>query len=590
MAGKGTPFEGMSHEQMLAWLDQANSGEVQSAADKLVNAAKEIRKIADELKIRPQWVEWKGEGADFFRVWAGDLANSAYRLADFSDGSAKWLGEASKAISTAKASIPRDKAGATANLEAARKYHNDPDSQEIASKSRAELAALEANKEKVRMEAVAEMRKLAQAYDQSSTQMDKLERPKFPPPPQTFVPPREEIRELERPGSSHSTGQSQTSTGEVRRTTGTTSEPGAIRGHSGDRDLVTRIPADTQRPVVDVEHPTHVNIDSVTTVPPETQRPIQTPGPTTPTVPNRPEPGLPGFPPSMTNVVPPVAGRTGRVPTAGGPGRQIPGGRPLGPAQGTSGAPYARGGTGQFPHGPTSGTQAGRTLPGQTTGRGMPTASGATGRPTTPGMTGRPTGPGVTGGRPATPGMTGRPTGPGVTGGRPATPGATGAPRATGPGVVNGRPAGPGVNGSRPANGIAGGRPAGPTGAGGRPTAPGTAGGHTTKQPIAGGRQTAKPGSSTGRLPGGTVVGGEAATRGSATTGRPLTTPQSGVVGGAAQQTGRAAARPGAPLPTAPTRDGISGGTAARGSGRRAGNPSSGARQSKKQDKDHRES
>ncbi|GAA3220569.1 hypothetical protein GCM10020256_26700 [Streptomyces thermocoprophilus] len=236
MAGKGTPFEGMSHEQMLAWLDQANSGEVQSAADKLVNAAKEIRKIADELKIRPQWVEWKGEGADAFRIWAGDLANSAYRLADFSDGSAKWLGEASKAISTAKASIPRDKASATANLEAARKYHNDPDSQEIASKSRAELAAIEANKEKVRLEAVAEMRKLAQAYDQSSEQLDKLERPKFPPPP-SEVSGIETPTEISRPGTSDGGGavRNGTSTGTVssRESGGPTGEPGAIRGAFG---------------------------------------------------------------------------------------------------------------------------------------------------------------------------------------------------------------------------------------------------------------------------------------------------------------------------------------------------------------------
>lgn len=596
MAGKGTPFEGMSHEQMLAWLDQANSGEVQSAADKLVNAAKEIRKIADELKIRPQWVEWKGEGADAFRIWAGDLANSAYRLADFSDGSAKWLGEASKAISTAKASIPRDKASATANLEAARKYHNDPDSQEIASKSRAELAAIEANKEKVRLEAVAEMRKLAQAYDQSSEQLDKLERPKFPPPP-SEVSGIETPTEISRPGTSDGGGavRNGTSTGTVssRESGGPTGEPGAIRGHSGDRDLVTRIPADTQRPVVEVDRPTQVNIDSVTTVPPETQRPIQTPGPTTPTVPNRPDvvlPGLPGAP----NVVPPIAGRNGPVPTApGGSGRQVPGGRPLGPTQGTPGARYGRTGTGmgQFPHGPTSGTQAGRTLPGQGGGRNVPSAAGTTGRPATPGMTGRPTGPGAKGGRSTTPG---------VTGGRSTTPGTTGASRTGVPGAANGRPTGPAVAGGRPATGITGGRsagqggvngrPAGPANANGRPSPTGKSNGQRDNQAIAGGRQTAKPGSSAGRLPGGTVVGAETATRGSANTGRPLPTPQGGVVGGAPQRTGRPPARPGTPVPTAPTRGGIAGGTASREGVRRDGAPSRGARPSTKQETDRRES
>lgn len=66
-----TPFEDMSHEQMLAWLVQANPGTVRFAADRLTAAAEEIRRIGEELKVRPQHVEWKGEGADAFRTWAG---------------------------------------------------------------------------------------------------------------------------------------------------------------------------------------------------------------------------------------------------------------------------------------------------------------------------------------------------------------------------------------------------------------------------------------------------------------------------------------------------------------------------------------
>ncbi len=46
-----------------------------------------------------------------------------------------------------------------------------------------------------RQEAIAEMRKLAQAYDQSVSEMDKLEVPTFPPPPGEFVPPAEKWRD-----------------------------------------------------------------------------------------------------------------------------------------------------------------------------------------------------------------------------------------------------------------------------------------------------------------------------------------------------------------------------------------------------------
>ena len=186
--GGGTSFEDMSHEQMLAWLDQANSGTVQAAADRLVSAAEEIRKIAEELKVRPQWVEWKGEGADAFRTWADDLANSTLRLGDFSEDAAKWLGETSGAIAQAQASIPRDAGSAQANLDAARSARNDPDAAAVGAKSASELAALAAHKEEVRQQAAAQMRKLGQTYAWSATQMEALERPKFPPPPKALVP------------------------------------------------------------------------------------------------------------------------------------------------------------------------------------------------------------------------------------------------------------------------------------------------------------------------------------------------------------------------------------------------------------------
>lgn len=184
----GTPFESMSHEQMLAWLDQANSGHVQAAADRLVAAATEIRKIADELKVRPQWVRWKGEGATAFRTWSGDLANSTLRLGDFSEESAKWLSRASEAIANAQASIPRDKGAAQGNLAAAQANPNDPDARAVGGKSADELERIAAGKEKVRQEAAAEMRKLGQAYQLSASQLEGLERPRFRPLPGGMVP------------------------------------------------------------------------------------------------------------------------------------------------------------------------------------------------------------------------------------------------------------------------------------------------------------------------------------------------------------------------------------------------------------------
>ncbi|MEV3853714.1 hypothetical protein AB0J38_05225 [Streptomyces sp. NPDC050095] len=183
-------FQSMSHEQMLAWLDQANSGQVESGAAQLAAAAEEIRKIGEELKVRPQWVSWKGDGAEAFRLWAGKLANSTLSLADFGDHASKWLTQASNSIATAQASIPRGMPSATGNLAAAQAAHNDPDAAAIASKSSSELAALKADREKVRQEAAAEMTTLGQSYDQSAEQLEALAKkpPEFPPAPDVLLP------------------------------------------------------------------------------------------------------------------------------------------------------------------------------------------------------------------------------------------------------------------------------------------------------------------------------------------------------------------------------------------------------------------
>ncbi|MDF6020729.1 hypothetical protein [Streptomyces sp. JH34] len=188
-AGQGTPFDSMTHETMLAWLDMANSGAIQGASDRLISAAKEIREIAEELKARPQTVEWKGEGATAFRTWSADLANATLRLGDYSEGASKWLAQASDSLALAQVSIPRTDASAQANLDASKAARNDPDASAVEKKS---LETLLAAKESNRQEAAAQMRKLAQSYALSASQLDGLEKPAFPPPPGAIVPERDD--------------------------------------------------------------------------------------------------------------------------------------------------------------------------------------------------------------------------------------------------------------------------------------------------------------------------------------------------------------------------------------------------------------
>lgn len=499
MAGGGTSFESMSHEQMLAWLDQANSGEVQAAASRLATAATEIQKIGEQLKVRPQVVEWKGEGAEAFRSWANELANSTLRLADFSKAAGEQLGHVSTAIATAQASIPRDTKGAQANLDAATAAHNDPDAAAIRAKSASELAALKANQEKVRQEAADQMRKLAQSYQASSTHMNTLERPKFPPPPQEIRPPNDgESRDLARPGSG---GSASTPKGVYGGGSGSAAAGGSgttspqhhsvvapSAHHSEPTKSVPSLPdsgsPDHVRPPAPAPSP-HVAVDSVGTLPDTHQQPFTGPTGVPPTT-TRPDPG-PVLP--TTTSIPPMAGGTARLPSASGPvGRQFGGGRV----------------PGQAGSGPVSSVSSrGVTGAGAGSGRALPFADGATGRPVS-GAQQPASGRGVSSGA----------SGSGITGGRPSTTSGAGRPTGRVPG------------------GALGGEPAGGRGSSGR-------------APIAG-RQV-QPGQSAAR---GTGPAG----------GRAMPSARDGIVGGTQQRPGRTPARPGAPLPSAPTRGGISGG------------------------------
>jgi hypothetical protein len=460
--GGGTSFEDMSHEQMLAWLDRANAGTVQGAADRLIAAAKEIRKIAEELKIRPQYVEWKGEGADAFRTWSGDLANSTLRLGDFSEGAAKWLGEASGAISTAQASIPRDTKSAQANLNAAHAAHNDPDAAAVSTKSTTELAALAANQEKVRQEAAGEMRKLGQTYALSATQMDGLERPRFPPPPKAIVPPVSTTsldgqNSLARPGG---TGPVSTSTAVdsavvVHAATGTTDAPEA--GRSVLSSHTVAVPE--RRARADAAPPAQMDIDSTATLP-------QSPAPQAPadatddlSVPRRVEGGA--TPPSGLNAralggstrIPagPAGSRrptvTGRMPAL--PGQAVP-------APNSGRAPSGSGIVGGRPTSPPSGRPTGAIPRGTVVGAEGTTTRGPL-RPTPgAGPAGQAAGrqgqmPGRRVALPSTGVVGGSPPQPGRAGGRPLTAGSAGAPGNSGA-VVRG-----GVSGGMPNSGRPGG-------------------------------------------------------------------------------------------------------------------------------------
>ncbi|MFF8693415.1 hypothetical protein ACF08W_14545 [Streptomyces sp. NPDC015144] len=383
-------FENMSHEQMLKWLDEARSGEIRGAADRLLDAASEIRRIAEDLKVRPQWVEWKGQGADAFRTWSADLANATLRLGDYSEGVSKWLGEASNAVASAQASIPRPEAGARANLEAALAARNDPDASDVARKSAAEL--IETGRRN-REEAAAQMRKLSQTYAMSTSQLASLEKPVFPEIPQAMV----SQGSLGRDGQQHRSvppGEEGASTpGSVGRSAGSGNSVEAASGGSGGTRSVAGASAAPYVARPSAPGAVSMEVDGVAALPDVSSPPATNPvalsaGPRADGVPSSPVQGaVPPVPPSRTGPAGPRgtngAGGTTDLPrppvsvpgpTAPGPGPvgRPPGGNgivgghavPPGPARPAVGIPRGTviGGEtarGAAPLGRTSGTSGG---------------------------------------------------------------------------------------------------------------------------------------------------------------------------------------------------------------------------------------
>ncbi|MGN5379074.1 hypothetical protein ACQ4WX_22145 [Streptomyces lasalocidi] len=376
-------------------------GTVQGAAARLLDAAKEIRKIAEELKVRPQWVEWKGEGADAFRAWSADLANSTLRLGDFSEGAGKWLSEASGAIAHAQVSIPRDTKGAQANLDAANAAHNDPDAAAVSAKAKSELAALAAHKEKVRLEAAAQMRKLGQTYEWSATQMNGLERPKFPPPPKAIVPPSGSLT-VDRDRSV--VGPARSGVGHAPAVTGVSShavaQGPATHSNSASVSHPTTSPdhvgLSQHPPVGKAEPPARMGIDSVGTLPHAPHTTASTPTSTPSGLPGAGRAVGPG--PAQPAIIPPAFGSSTRTPAwQAGPVRPVTGSVPpgrdvTGPLQ-RGGMPAQRVGMPAGPAEPGRGTIPGR--PPLAPGEEVPTPN--------PGRMPSGGGNGIVGGRPTTP-------------------------------------------------------------------------------------------------------------------------------------------------------------------------------------------
>ncbi|MFG2295295.1 WXG100 family type VII secretion target [Streptomyces sp. NPDC048603] len=459
-----TDFEPYSHKELLAMLASVDAETVRSRGQLLKDAEIEITKIGNDLKNH-KVESWEGEAAESFQNWVNGLGNSTLRLGEYSKTGGTWMVNAAQTITEVKANMPKFDQGAQDNLDAAREYRNDPDSAKIGQEAHSKLSA-------DRTQAVLAMKKLAESYEQSSTQMNAAPIPTFPPAPKDFVPEGAYgSEEISRSGGYTETGYApreatrSTPNGDPR-----TDTPGLIDGHQPTNPDPTTPVQPTPRtpdsvpPVVTPDRDVNTDLDTVKTPPPPTQVTPTPPAPNVPHVPGGPPPvgmvppvTLPpiGSAPPVSKSVPGVPGPLGRTPV-----------NPTGPL--VPGLPRGESPLGKIPgmpelaprdNGISGGRQVNRSGPSTSIPRGTVIGEGPHGQPGRPGTPGY--GPGMGGGS--------------FAGGAPAQ-GAPGAGRRLAResgGVIGGRPAAgtPGQPFTQGGSGLLrGSQAAGPVGAaGGQP-------------------------------------------------------------------------------------------------------------------------
>ncbi|MER7465508.1 hypothetical protein [Streptomyces sp. NPDC097981] len=296
-----TNFEGYSHQKLREMRASLDPTAVKDRADRLQKASEDIAKIAEKLKNH-RVTGWEGEAATKFQEWVGRAGNATLRLSEYSATGAKWMGDTVQKMIEAR-DMPAYDTKAAENLEAARKAHNDPDAQQIASQERSKLDA--DHRESIRL-----MNNLAQSYELSYGEMNKAEIPTFPPPPAAFVPQDYYAGEdRARPGGSSGSGSYTASASSEPGGSRTENEPGWVPGHQPKADGT---PPQTTAPTHVLGIPDRnvdVDLDHVSTLPPPTTTLPPTTGTPVPNLPVGPGPGpVTPIPPVG---LPPITGKTG---------------------------------------------------------------------------------------------------------------------------------------------------------------------------------------------------------------------------------------------------------------------------------------
>ncbi|WP_052391376.1 WXG100 family type VII secretion target [Streptomyces sp. NRRL B-24484] len=413
---EGDDFGGASHEQLVAMVESADPVAVMQVGQRLLLAAQKMDEISNELHAHMGGLEWEGQAADGFKTWGGNVSKSTMQLADYSRNAGTYMATAGETLSEVKSSMPNVP---TSDMEVVRRYEAQPNTavsvggfiaggmampgigsvvggwaaDKVAGMvdsdwvTEEQAQAAQKRVDQAHQDAIQQMAKLGQSYDQSVTRLNSAEPPVFPPPPGSETGGSENV-----PVGGGTGGTGGGSGGSGRPAQMPTWTPPS--GHqavpttpvhqmpTGPGELHTMpYPYTGQMPSTGIDH-----------------APTMPTSPTAPTLPGGNPPG--GTQPGGGHPLPGGGNLGGGLPggglPGGLPGGGLPGGGGLGGGRGGAGGgglPGGRGGGGST----VGAGRAGGTAGAGGTGAGARPGGGAAGSTPGTGQSGRPGAPGMGG-------------------------------------------------------------------------------------------------------------------------------------------------------------------------------------------------
>ncbi|MFF0298255.1 WXG100 family type VII secretion target [Kitasatospora sp. NPDC004614] len=207
----GGEIDGASHEQLVAMVQHTDPIAVMQVAQRLLAAANKMDEVSEELHAHMSGLDWEGAAADSFKNWGSQVSKSTMDLASYSRNAGEYMASAGETLATVKSGMP---AVPHADMQTVSRYDDQPNDAVstggailggmipgvgagIGSWAAGKIAdavdsdwvtpdeakAAQQRVNQAHNEAVQQMNKLAQAYQQSTMQLNSVQPPVFPPLP-----------------------------------------------------------------------------------------------------------------------------------------------------------------------------------------------------------------------------------------------------------------------------------------------------------------------------------------------------------------------------------------------------------------------